>query len=176
MSRDARRHMPYCNPIHRDRSRGRRATCGKRHARSQLVTARCAQDLHRACSRRAVCRAGEGGYTAASQYEIKYTYANGVEHTCKTTTADNFFGGKARDTEPGERRNGILFEGADGWIFVSRGVAEASKPEILKDPLPSDAKRLYHLIGDKDYAKLDGSTRFEMPGYGYRWMRVGGLR
>jgi predicted dehydrogenase len=84
-----------------------------------------------------------GGYTTASQYEVKYTWANGVEHTCKTTTADSIFGSLDRDPPPGERHNGIVFEGTDGWIYVRRGFVEASKPEILKDPLPSNAKRLY---------------------------------
>jgi predicted dehydrogenase len=84
-----------------------------------------------------------GGYTAASEYEVKYTYANGVEHTCKTTTADSVTGGERRKTEPGERRNGVLFEGADGWLYVTRGRAEASDPAILNEPLPSGATRLY---------------------------------
>jgi predicted dehydrogenase len=84
-----------------------------------------------------------GGYTTASQYEVKYTYANGVEHTCKTTTADSIFGSLDKEPPPGERHNGIVFEGTDGWIYVRRGFVEASKPEILKDPLPGNAKRLY---------------------------------
>ena len=84
-----------------------------------------------------------GGYDAASQYEIKYTYANGVEHTCKTTTADSIFGSLDREPPPGERHNGVVFEGTDGWIYVRRGFVEASNPAILKEPLPASAKRLY---------------------------------
>ena len=84
-----------------------------------------------------------GGYDAASQYEVKYTYANGVEQVCKTTTADSIFGSLDKEPPPGERHNGVVFEGTDGWIYVRRGHVEASKPEMLKDPLPSDAKRLY---------------------------------
>ena len=84
-----------------------------------------------------------GGYTAVPEYEVKYTYANGVEHTCRTTTADTIFGSEARKTEPGERRNGVVFEGDKGWIYVRRGVLEASDPAILKEPLPSNAQRLY---------------------------------
>ena len=30
-----------------------------------------------------------GGFTATSEYELKYTYANGVEHFCRTTTASD---------------------------------------------------------------------------------------
>ena len=84
-----------------------------------------------------------GGYDAASQYEVKYTYANGIEHTCKSTTADSIFGSLDREPPPGERHNGVVFEGTDGWIYVRRGHVEASDPAILKDPLPADAKRLY---------------------------------
>ena len=84
-----------------------------------------------------------GGYDAASQYEVKYTYANGVEHTCKTTTADSIFGSLDREPPPGERHNGVVFEGTDGWIYVRRGHVEASDPAILKDPLPANARRLY---------------------------------
>jgi predicted dehydrogenase len=84
-----------------------------------------------------------GGYTAASQYEVKYTWANGVEHTCRTTRYDSIFGSLDKNPPPGEAHNGIVFEGSDGWIYVRRGFVEASKPEILKDPLPGNAKRLY---------------------------------
>ena len=84
-----------------------------------------------------------GGYTAIPEYEVKYTYANGVEHTCRSTTADTIFGSEKRKTEPGERRNGVVFEGDDGWIYIRRGVLEASSPAILNDPLPANAKRLY---------------------------------
>ena len=39
--------------------------------------------------------------------------------------------------------NGVTFKGADGWIFVTRGKIEASKPELLHEPLPANAIRLY---------------------------------
>jgi predicted dehydrogenase len=79
-----------------------------------------------------------GGYTAPAEYEVTYTYANGVEHRCVSTSANNIFGGKARDLKPGERAHGLLFEGADGWLYVSRGKIEASRPEILEEPLGKD--------------------------------------
>jgi predicted dehydrogenase len=85
-----------------------------------------------------------GGYTTVPQYEIKYTWANGVEQTCKTTTADSIFGSLDRkQLAPGERHNGIVFEGDQGWIYVRRGFVEASDPELLKTPLPASAERLY---------------------------------
>ena len=81
-----------------------------------------------------------GGFTAASEYEVTYTYANGVTHSCKSTTGDTWSGGIADKTG---QRHGVKFEGADGWIWVTRGKIEASKPELLTEPLPSSAERLY---------------------------------
>jgi predicted dehydrogenase len=76
-----------------------------------------------------------GGYTAPSEYEVIYTYANGVRHRCTSTTANTYFGSEARKPKPGELLHGVKFEGADGWIYVTRGKIEASDPELLKKPL-----------------------------------------
>jgi predicted dehydrogenase len=84
-----------------------------------------------------------GGFTAPGEYEIEYTYANGVRHRCVSTTANNIFGGKARDPKPGERLHGVLFEGSDGWLYVTRGKIEASKPDVLKDPITEKAAQVY---------------------------------
>jgi predicted dehydrogenase len=81
-----------------------------------------------------------GGFTAASEYDITYTYANGVTHSCKSTTADTWSGGVA---EKNGQRHGVKFEGADGWIWVTRGKIEASNPELLTAPLPAGAQTLY---------------------------------
>lgn len=87
------------------------------------------------------------GFTAASQYRVEYTYANGVRHTCMSTTWDAWHGGAVKDPPPDlndtKSHNGVKFEGSDGWIFVTRGRIEASKPEILQEELPSNAVRLY---------------------------------
>jgi predicted dehydrogenase len=83
-----------------------------------------------------------GGYTAPGEYEVEYTYASGVRHVCKSTTVNNIFGAKARDPKPGERPHGVLFEGQDGWLYVTRGKIEASKPEILKDPVTEKAAQV----------------------------------
>jgi predicted dehydrogenase len=81
-----------------------------------------------------------GGYTAASQYELKYTYSNGVVHNCKSTTATSPFGAVLdRDGQ----QHGIKFIGTDGWIWVTRGgVINASDPDILSK-LPENAPRVY---------------------------------
>jgi hypothetical protein len=39
--------------------------------------------------------------------------------------------------------NGVQFIGTDGWVYVSRGELKASKLELIDEPLPSDAARLY---------------------------------
>ncbi len=80
-----------------------------------------------------------GGYTAISEYEVVFTYANGVRHIVKTTPDDNIFGGVVkRDGQ----RNGLRFEGTDGWIWVNRGDLEASDEALLSTPLPASAPRL----------------------------------
>jgi predicted dehydrogenase len=67
-----------------------------------------------------------GGYDAASDYLVYFKYANGVQMI-------------ATNQAP----NGVRFEGSDGWIYVTRGEIKASKPELLEEPLPGNALRLY---------------------------------
>jgi predicted dehydrogenase len=81
-----------------------------------------------------------GGYTAYSDYEVHFTYANGVRHTVKTTRDDTIYGGIANENG---QRNGIKFEGRDGWLWVNRSEIEASDPALLSTPLPAGAQRLY---------------------------------
>ncbi len=80
-----------------------------------------------------------GGYTAFSEYEVTYTYANGVRQVVKTTKDDSIFGGVINRNG---QRNGVRFEGSDGWIWVNRGDINASQEEIYTTPLPSNAVRL----------------------------------
>jgi predicted dehydrogenase len=81
-----------------------------------------------------------GGYTAIAEYEVKFSYANGVLHTARTTTADNIYGGIA---DPQGQRNGVRFEGSEGWIWVNRGNLRASDKALIETPLPESAQRLY---------------------------------
>lgn len=70
-----------------------------------------------------------GGYDAAAEYYIKFKYANDVTMIVLND-----------EVVP----NGVRFIGDKGaWIFVTRGKIEASRPELLSDPLPEDAIRLY---------------------------------
>ena len=85
-----------------------------------------------------------GGYTAASQYEVKYVYADGVEHHCHSTSANGWAGAVLGEPQPGEKHHGVQFEGAEGWIYVSRDrKLEASDPALIETPLPGDAEHLY---------------------------------
>jgi predicted dehydrogenase len=92
---------------------------------------------------RALVEPVPGGYTAASEYEVNYTYANGVHHRCVSTSINGPTGNVLRPAKPGELANGVKFEGPEGWIFVTRGKIEASRPEILSAPLTSKKVSLY---------------------------------
>jgi predicted dehydrogenase len=81
-----------------------------------------------------------GGYTASSEYEIRWTYPNGVIHTCRSTTASEW-NGAVKD--PNGQQHGIKFIGSEGWIWVTRGVIQASNRELITDKLPEAAKRVY---------------------------------
>ena len=82
-----------------------------------------------------------GGFTASSEYEVKFTYENGVTQTTRSTVGDSPYGGVV-DKEG--QRHGVKFTGTDGWIWVTRGDMEASKSEMIEEPLGSGAVRLYN--------------------------------
>jgi hypothetical protein len=81
-----------------------------------------------------------GGYTTFSEYEVNYTYSNGVRLNIKTTKDDSIFGSVVNKDG---QRNGIRFEGTEGWIWVNRDEITASDPHLLTTPLPENAVRLY---------------------------------
>jgi predicted dehydrogenase len=81
-----------------------------------------------------------GGYTAFSDFEVAMTYANGVRQIVKTTRDDNIFGGVVNENG---QRNGLKFEGTNGWLWVNRNEIEASDEALLSTPLPAGAQRLY---------------------------------
>ena len=80
------------------------------------------------------------GFSAFSEYAVNYSYANGVTHSCHSTAANEWNGAVA---DPKGQQHGVKFEGADGWIWVTRGSIEASNPEFLTTPLAADGTRLY---------------------------------
>jgi predicted dehydrogenase len=80
-----------------------------------------------------------GGYTAISEYDVTFTWAGGVRHVVKSTPDDNIFGGVVKQDG---QRNGLRFEGTEGWIWVTRGDIDASKDELITASLPESALRL----------------------------------
>ncbi len=81
-----------------------------------------------------------GGFTAISEYEVKFTYPNGVIFNVRTTTDDSPFGETINENG---QRNGIRFEGTDGWIWVNRDEIKADDRERLSKPLADGSERLY---------------------------------
>ncbi len=81
-----------------------------------------------------------GGYTTIADYEVKFTYPNGVVFNVRSTPDDDPFGGVVKKDG---QRNGIRFEGSDGWIWVNRDEIKASDMDMLHKPLPDDAEHLY---------------------------------
>jgi len=81
-----------------------------------------------------------GGFTAASEYEVTYTYANGIVHTCKSTTASEWHGGVK---DPKGQQHGIKFHGSEGWIWVTRGSIKASERRLLTEKLPNNSRYVY---------------------------------
>jgi predicted dehydrogenase len=84
-----------------------------------------------------------GGYTTIADYEVKYTYADGVELNIKSTEDETIFG-IAKDPKAPGQRNGIRFEGTDGWIWVNRDGISASNPDFLTAPIPENGVHLYN--------------------------------
>jgi predicted dehydrogenase len=80
-----------------------------------------------------------GGYTAFSDYTVNYTYANGVLHTVRNTHDDSIYGAVVNENG---QRNGIKFEGGNGWIWVNRAEIYASDEALIHTPLPAGAIRL----------------------------------
>jgi predicted dehydrogenase len=80
-----------------------------------------------------------GGYTTPSEYEATLTWANGITQIVKTTRDDSPYGVVLNRNG---QRNGLRFEGTNGWIWVNRGGINASDEDLLTQPLPANAVRL----------------------------------
>ncbi len=77
------------------------------------------------------------GYNVAIDFSARYKYANGVEMTVADTG-----------------RNGVMFIGTEGRIFVNRGTIAGAPVDALADqPLPREEYRLY------DFDNLDRPLR-----------------
>ena len=88
---------------------------------------------------RALSQPVVGGYTTPSEFEATLTWANGVKQVVKTTPDDSPYGAVIKPTG---QRNGLKFEGTDGWIWVNRSNLDASSDTIIETPLVDGAVRL----------------------------------
>ena len=85
-----------------------------------------------------------GPHDVAREFDVKYTYANGVELNCHSKGLE--VEGLPLDKKTPEKKthnNGVLFTGTDGWIFVDRGTLIASNPDLYKTEFTSGDTRLY---------------------------------
>ncbi len=85
-----------------------------------------------------------GPHDVAREFNVKYTYANGVELNCHSKGLE--VEGLPLDKQASEKKehnNGVLFTGTDGWIFVNRSTLVASNPELYKTEFTSGDTRLY---------------------------------
>ncbi len=70
----------------------------------------------------------DGLWDVHGDFHIEYTYANGVKVIC----ADNK-----------ENKQGVLFEGSDGWVYVRRGFIDANPKSLLTSTIKPDEVQLY---------------------------------
>ncbi len=70
----------------------------------------------------------DGLWDVHGDFRIEYTYANGVKVIC----ADNV-----------KNKQGVLFEGTEGWVYVMRGKIDAQPKSLLTSKIGADEVQLY---------------------------------
>jgi len=70
----------------------------------------------------------DGLWDVHGAFHIEYTYASGVKLTC----ADNK-----------ENKQGVVFEGSDGWVYVRRGHIDTHPKSLLEETIGPDEAKLY---------------------------------
>jgi len=70
----------------------------------------------------------DGLWDVHGQFRIEYTYANGVKLIC----ADNK-----------KNKQGILFEGTEGWVYVKRGQLDTHPKSLLTSTIGPNETNLY---------------------------------
>jgi myo-inositol 2-dehydrogenase/D-chiro-inositol 1-dehydrogenase len=70
----------------------------------------------------------DGLWDVHGDFSITYTYANGVKVIC----ADNK-----------KNKQGVLFEGTEGWVYVMRGQVDAQPKSLLTSTIGTDEIHLY---------------------------------
>ena len=70
----------------------------------------------------------DGLWNVHGDFKIEYLYANGVRMTC----SDNK-----------RNKQGVLFEGTEGWVYVRRGFIDAYPKSLLTSTIKPDEVHLY---------------------------------
>ncbi len=76
----------------------------------------------------------DGLWDVHTQFDIQYHYANGVE---MTFTGNNV------------NKQGVLFEGTEGWVYVRRGFIDAFPKSLLTRRIKPDETHLYRSYDHK---------------------------
>jgi len=77
----------------------------------------------------------DGLWDVHGDFSIEYTYANGVKVIC----ADNK-----------KNKQGVLFEGSEGWVYVMRGKIDTQPKSLLTSTIGPDEVHLYKSDRHKD--------------------------
>jgi len=70
----------------------------------------------------------EGLWDVHGEFRVEYTYANGVKLFC---------------TDNKKNKQGIVFEGTEGWVYVKRGLIDAQPKSLLTSVIGPTEIRLY---------------------------------
>ena len=70
----------------------------------------------------------DGLWDVHGAFSIEYTYVGGVKVTC---------------TDTRKNKQGVLFEGTEGWVYVKRGHLDANPKSLLTSPIGPDELQLY---------------------------------
>ena len=71
----------------------------------------------------------DGLWDVHGDFSIEYTYANGVKVIC---------------TDNNKNKQGVLFEGTEGWVYVKRGSIDAQPKSLLTSTIGPNETRLYN--------------------------------
>jgi myo-inositol 2-dehydrogenase/D-chiro-inositol 1-dehydrogenase len=70
----------------------------------------------------------DGLWDVHGDFSIEYTYANGVKVLC---------------TDNKKNKQGVVFEGSEGWVYVRRGFIDANPKSLLTSTIGPDEIHLY---------------------------------
>jgi len=76
----------------------------------------------------------DGLWDVHGAFRIEYTYANGVKVTCADTR---------------KNKQGVLFEGTQGWVYVRRGHIDANPKSLLDSTIKPNEIHLYKSTSHK---------------------------